>query len=83
MLMRMRLRAAAHTHADIAGPLAADDEGCAAVGHRTAIQQFQRQRDRLRGHHVGDGDRFTELRAGMSQRVLAHQHREFGQVVLR
>src|SRR3954451_10943973 len=77
MLMRMRLRAAAHTYADITGPLATYDKGCAAIGYRTAVQQFQRRGDRLRGEHVGDGDRFTELRAGMRRGVLAHQYREF------
>ena len=63
--MGMRLRATAHADAGLAGPFAADDEGRAAVRHRAAIQQFQGQRHRLRGHHVGDRDRIVELRAGM------------------
>ena len=78
----MRLRAAAHANAGLAGRLAADHEGRAAVGYRTAIQQFQRHRHRLRRHHVGNRDRIVELRAGMRQRVGAHQHREFGEVFL-
>src|SRR3954471_18950222 len=82
MLMRMRLRAAEHTYADITGPLAAYDKGCAAVGYRTAIQQFQRRGYRFRVENVGDGDTFPELRAGMRRGVLAHQSREFSQVVL-
>ena len=82
VLMGMRLRAAAHANAGRAGALAADHERRAAVGHRAAIQQLQRHRHRLRRHHVGDGDRLVELRAGMGQRVGAHQHREFGEVFL-
>src|SRR5712691_6615670 len=40
MLMGVRLRAAEYAHADLAGAFAADDERRAAVGHRTAVQQF-------------------------------------------
>ena len=81
MLMGMRLRAAADLHPRRIGRLAADDEGRAAVGHRTAIEQFQRRRHRLGRHHVGDSDRLVKLRAGMGQRMRAHQHREFGEVL--
>ena len=83
MLMGMRLRAAEHAHANLAGAFAADHECRAAVGHRTAIQELQRQRHRFRGHHVGDGNGVVKLGAGMRQRVAAHQHREFGEVFLR
>lgn len=81
--MGVRLGAAADANPPRAGRLAADHAGGAAVGDRAAVEQFERHRHRLRGHHVGNRDRLVELSAGMHQRVLAHQHRELGKVLLR
>ena len=83
VLMGMRLGAAANAHAGLSGPLAADDEGRAAVRHRAAIQQLERHRHRLRGHDIGDRDGIVELCAGMGAGVGAHQHGEFGEVFFR
>ena len=47
VLMGMCLRTAAHANAGRGGWLAADHECRAAVGHRAAIQQFQRHRHRF------------------------------------
>ena len=47
VLMGVRLRTAAHMHPRLTGPLPADHEGRAAVGHGAAIEQLERQRHRL------------------------------------
>ena len=83
MLMGMRLRTTGNAHARLAYAFAAEDEGGAAIGNRATIQQFQRQRHRLRRHHICDGDLVVKLRTGMDDGVFAHQHREFREVFLR
>ncbi len=80
--MRVRLGATANADPQRSGPLAADDEGGAAVGHRTAVEQLERHRHRLGRHHIGDRDRLLELRAGMGAGMRAHQHRELGEILL-
>jgi len=83
MLMRMGLRATAHADAGRAGRLETNHEGGAAIGYRTAVQELQRQRHRLRGHHVSDRDRIMKLRTGMRAGIRAHQDGELGQILLR
>ena len=62
--------------------LGRDDDGAAAVGDRAAVEQLQWRGDRSGREHVRHADGAAKLRALMLHRMLAHQHRQLGQIRL-
>jgi len=84
LLMGMGLGAAADANPGITGRLAADHEGGAAIGDRAAIQQFSAAAPPVStaitsATVIGSWN----CAPGWVSACIAHQHREFGKVLLR
>ena len=86
-LMSERVRGAEHVRRllrQIARPLLRrHDARRTAVGDHAAIEQVERIGDESRRQHVVDRDRVAVLRQRVEARVLAHRHRDLGQLLRR